>query len=262
MANPWFRLWGDMVNDPKWRTIARRSGQKISDVIAVYLHMLTCASNASERGCTEGWNSEDVASALDIEIEQVEAIRESMQGRVLDGDCLTGWERRQPAREDEGAAARAKAWREKQKAPKEQQQTPPNAPERKQTLKEIREEEIREEGKKHAAVPKYSALDDLVSNGVERRIACDWLAVRRSKKAAPTKTAIDGVLRELGKAGFSPADGIRLCSERAWARFNPDWLQSKGQPSRAHPHGTGQLSKPGQVTAVNAMKWLAEQDAS
>lgn len=137
MANPWFRLWSDMINDPKWRTIARSSGQKIGDVIATYIHMLTAASNATERGRTEGWNDEDVATALDIETSQVEAIRKAMQGRVLDGDYLLGWEKRQPIKED-GAAERARAWREAKKATKEQEETQPNATERNRTTDEMR----------------------------------------------------------------------------------------------------------------------------
>lgn len=138
MATPWFRLWTDMVNDPKWRTISRASGERIGDVIAVYLHMLTCAANATERGRTQGWSDEDVATALDLEIAQVTKIREAMQGRVLDGDYLRGWEKRQPKREDEGSSHRAKAWREAQKAKQEEEaerdRTRPNASERKTTL--------------------------------------------------------------------------------------------------------------------------------
>src|ERR1700745_3497160 len=116
MASHWVRLWSDMPNDPKWRTIARASKQSIGNVIAVYVHMLTCASgaNANERGRTIGWSDEDIASALDLETESVTAIREPMQGRVLSGDYLAGWEKRQPIKED-GAAERAKTWREKQK---------------------------------------------------------------------------------------------------------------------------------------------------
>ena len=115
MATPWCRLWADMPNDPKWRTIARVSGQRIGDVISTYVHMLICASNATERGRTQGWNDEDVATALDLNTEQVTSIREAMEGRVLDGDYLAGWNKRQAMREDESAAARAKAWREEQK---------------------------------------------------------------------------------------------------------------------------------------------------
>lgn len=114
MANSWLRLWHDMPTDPKWRTIARASGQTIGNVMSVYIHLLVCASNAIERGRTQSFNSEDVASALDIDTEQVERIVAAMQGRVLDGDLVKGWETRQVARED-GSAERSKAWREAKK---------------------------------------------------------------------------------------------------------------------------------------------------
>lgn len=83
------------------------------------------------------------------------------------------------------------------------------------------------------AAPKYSALDDLINFGVEKQIAVDWLAVRKTKKLASTKTAIDGVLREIGKAGMSADDGLRICCERGWAGFNPSWVAQ--QPARASP---------------------------
>lgn len=129
MANQWLRLWHDMPTDPKWRTISKASGQRIGDVMAVYVHLLVCASNATERGRTQSFNSEDVASALDIDTEQVEQIITAMQGRVLEGDLLKGWESRQVARED-GSAQRSKAWREAQKAASERT---PNAAERNRT---------------------------------------------------------------------------------------------------------------------------------
>lgn len=148
MANQWLRLWHDMPNDPKWRTIARVSKQSIGNVIAVYMHLLVNASNASERGRTENVCSEDIASALDIETEQVDAILSAMQGRVMDGELISGWHKRQPERED-GAAERAKAWREAKKAekqaPENADQTQPNASERKQTLdKDKSREELKE----------------------------------------------------------------------------------------------------------------------
>lgn len=147
MATPWFRVWSDMANDPKWRTIARISKQSIGNVIATYIHMLTCASNASLRGVTQGWCDEDVATALDIETSQVEAIRDAMQGRVRDGDYLTGWEKRQPVREDLGAADRVRRAREKKKEEHvgNGSVTQCYAVLRKDTIEEIREEEIREE---------------------------------------------------------------------------------------------------------------------
>ena len=129
MANQWLRLWHDMPNDPKWRTIARVSKQPITAVIAVYIHILVNASNATERGRTQNVCHEDLASALDLDTEQVDAIISAMQGRVLDGDMVSGWSKRQVERED-GSAERSKRWREAQK---EINRTQPNATERNRT---------------------------------------------------------------------------------------------------------------------------------
>lgn len=101
MANLWLRLWHDMPTDPKWRTIARVSGQRISDVIAVYLHLLVDASRNVTRGHVTV-TAEDIASAIDVTEDVVTSILEAMQGRVIDGAVLTGWSARQPKREDAG----------------------------------------------------------------------------------------------------------------------------------------------------------------
>lgn len=122
----WVRLWHDMPTDPKWRTIARKSGQRVGDVIAVFNFLMVNASgNAVKRGTLSGFDIEDVATALDLSDADVEAIIAAMQGKVLDGDELTGWERRQPKRED-NSAERVKAYRDRKKSE-------PNASERTET---------------------------------------------------------------------------------------------------------------------------------
>ncbi|ECK2141164.1 hypothetical protein FQW43_15325 [Salmonella enterica subsp. enterica serovar Enteritidis] len=110
MANSWLRLWHDMPNDPKWRTIARKSNQRIGDVISVYLHVLVNVSSGGETACNAGVTqdvasgnedergriknlcADDIASSLDLETEQVELILAAMQGKVLDGDLVIGWQ--------------------------------------------------------------------------------------------------------------------------------------------------------------------------
>jgi len=120
----WVRLWQDMPTDPKWRVIARKSDQPVTAVISVFAMMLVNASaNAGERGILAGWVNEDVAAALDIGEADVAAIFEAMQGKVLDGYRLTGWERRQPSREDD-SLMRVRRHREKKK----RSVTPGNAP--------------------------------------------------------------------------------------------------------------------------------------
>jgi hypothetical protein len=79
------------------------------------------------------------------------------------------------------------------------------------------------------ALPKFSPLKHLLDLGVEQQIAADWLEVRKGKKAAPTMTAIDGVLKKLAEAGYSPSEGITMCAENNWARFEKEWLANKQQ---------------------------------
>lgn len=124
----WVRLWHDMPTDPKWRVIARRSGRSVSEVIAIFnFVMVNASANATERGRTHNLFADDIAAALDLEEPEVQAVLDAMQGKVMDGNRLSGWETRQPKREDE-SASRAKAWREAQKA--ERDRTQENATER------------------------------------------------------------------------------------------------------------------------------------
>jgi len=78
-----------MPTDPKWRVVAKRSGRPLSEVLAVFVWMMT----TSKEGELVAWNDEDVAAGLDMDCEHVVAIREAMQGKTLEGDHLTGWER-------------------------------------------------------------------------------------------------------------------------------------------------------------------------
>ncbi|MDR3591556.1 MAG: DnaD domain protein [Negativicutes bacterium] len=148
MINPWCRLWNDMPSDPKWRTIAKVSGQRIGDVIAVFNFLMVNANtNATERGRTHNFNPEDIASALDIDTDQIVRILEAMEGRVIDNGLLSAWKTRQPIRED-NSAERSKVWRLEQKIKEleerlkttERDQTQPNAEKRPEEDKEVDKE--------------------------------------------------------------------------------------------------------------------------
>lgn len=111
MANSWLRLWHEMPNDPKWRTIAKISNEPIPSVLSVYLHLLVSASQNTPRG-TVNVCPEDLSSALDISVESITRIIDAMADRVLAGDRLTGWDKRQPIRED-NSSNRTRNWRER-----------------------------------------------------------------------------------------------------------------------------------------------------
>jgi hypothetical protein len=88
----------------------------IANVLAVWDCMMNCASQATPRGELIGWDSEDIGALLEIEMAEVDAIHTAMQGKTLNGNRLTGWEKRQPKREreDQTAAVRkaAQRWRD------------------------------------------------------------------------------------------------------------------------------------------------------
>jgi uncharacterized protein YdaU (DUF1376 family) len=65
--------------------------------------------------------------------------------------------------------------------------------------------------------------------GVTDSVWQDWLKLRKAKKAAVTKTALDGIEREAGKAGISLQVALETCCERGWTGFKAEWMASKPQ---------------------------------
>lgn len=222
MANSWLRLWHDMPNDPKWRTIARVSKQSIPAVLSVYVHLLVIASNATERGRTQNVCSEDLASALDLDAEQIDAILAAMQGRVLDGDMVSGWAKRQVERED-GSAERAKRWREAQKEAKQAQA---NATERKRTPDKDTDTDIN---------PSSPGKPD---DGFEEF----W-------KAYPKRKAKGAAMKAWSKIK-AKADTLQaITTALAWQRTSADWTKDAGQ------------FIPYPASYLNAQGWLDEAPA-
>jgi hypothetical protein len=111
----WYRVWEGTPTDPKFRLIARKSGRHITWVLSVFQHMMDCANAASERGTLEGWADDIVAVCLDLETQDVAAIRTAMQGTLLNGNRLSGWDKRQRVSDD--VAGRVRRHREKAKTP-------------------------------------------------------------------------------------------------------------------------------------------------
>jgi uncharacterized protein YdaU (DUF1376 family) len=66
-------------------------------------------------------------------------------------------------------------------------------------------------------------------NGVTDSVWQDWLSLRKTKKAAVTQTAIDGIEREARKAGVSLQTALETCCARGWTGFKAEWLKDKGK---------------------------------
>lgn len=75
-------------------------------------------------------------------------------------------------------------------------------------------------------VPTLS-VSDLVAQGADERVATEFMALRKRKKAALTPLALEGMIREAGAAGISLTDAMRLCVESDWRGFKAAYVQSR-----------------------------------
>lgn len=64
--------------------------------------------------------------------------------------------------------------------------------------------------------------------GVPSDLLADWMVVRKTKRAGPlTATAVQGLLREAGKAGITAEAAVRFCCEVSWTGFNAGWYRDR-----------------------------------
>jgi len=228
MSMDWLRWYHGTMNDPKWRVISRRAKSSIPVVLSVWAAMLENASQAMPRGVLQGWNHDDVAAALDLEPEDVQAVYDSMQGKTLDGDILTGWGKRQPKREREDgtAADRKRAQREREKETGEPEShdpndsvTPSHAKSRQVTprLDEIREEETDRQTDAHD--PDLMTVGDVMQTCLEA-----------GARLNPAKPHTRQVASEIVAIGATPEDLREAIRKAQVAKQGDSWGLSYLRP--------------------------------
>lgn len=236
----WFRWHHGSVTDPKFQLVARKSGARLSDVLAIWAYVLEHASAADVRGEFGDMDTEAIDCLFGFDDGLTAAVLDQMavRGLVCDGS-VSSWTKRQPKREreDDKSTERSRAFRQKQRqeTPESDDATPCNAAQRQETP---REEESREEkntttslrsvvggARKRSPSEAVVSVDDLVGEGVDAQHAKDWFIVRKGKGAKSlTRTAWDAVKAEAEKAGMTPADAVKTAAERTWQGFRASWL--------------------------------------
>jgi hypothetical protein len=228
----WYRAYHDMHLDPKWRAVAMDAGCKVRDVVAVWVVMLNRASKAADRGTIAGWNDKVEGAAIDMTGDEVRAIREAMQGLVLNGDELINWSKYQPKRED-GASERAKAWRERNR-------TQANADEPERTLDKIREDKkelsnadaLERDARKPSPPPvarakpvKADQRGSRLPDGWE--LPDDWRAFAESLGIPPPVVAVEAdKFRDFWRAKAG-ADGRKLDWAGTWRNWCRRVMETK-----------------------------------
>ena len=90
---------------------------------------------------------------------------------------------------------------------------------------------ITKEKEKKAQAP--SAYADLLSD-VPKQVVDDWEKLRKAKKATVTRTAIESIVREAGKAGLTLEQALAECCARGWIGFKADWFTDKKSIGQRH----------------------------
>jgi hypothetical protein len=73
----------------------------------------------------------------------------------------------------------------------------------------------------------FNFLNSILALGVDKQIAKDWMSVRTKKKAANTLTAFNKIVSEINKSNLTANEIIKLCAEKSWVGFNPDWIKTE-----------------------------------
>ena len=156
----WFRWFEGSTTDPKFAVVARRTGQPVAFVIAVWAQILERASASKERGCIDGYDCEGADVSLGLPDGAACAIVQALKDKgLIDEYRVCKWEQRQPKREREPEPSGGSTGRVREHRAKKQKETDGNGAQRDETpcntmkrpvttrnnLEEIREEEKKEE---------------------------------------------------------------------------------------------------------------------
>jgi hypothetical protein len=206
MANPWFRLYAEFANDPKVQMLSETEQRRL-----VMLFCFRCNGHVTLQ-------DEEVAFQLRISNDEWLSTKANFlsKGFINTTNEVLNWDKRQFV--SDSSAARVAKHREKKKQECNVTVTPPDTD---------------TDTESNADKPKtFTPLAALISLGVSKKIASDWLKIRKAKKQVLTETALDGVVSEAAKAGLSMDAAIKKCCENSWAGFKASWLTNESKPSQ------------------------------
>ena len=253
----WLRWYHGAVSDDKWPLIARKSGQPVAIVIAIWAALLECASqDDSERGSVRSFDPESIDALLQIEDGTTQAVLDALscgkKPRIADGR-IVNWSKRQPLRErdDDKSTERVRQHRERQKVLQGKQNCDCNANvtpvERQETP---RSDKIREEKSKEINTTRACARESIPSEPQQK-----------PKKAALT-TAMEDFPRFWDAY---PKKAGKALAEKAWAKANgtkppiENLLEILARFKQSHEWGKdGGQFIPYPATWLNQRRWEDE----
>lgn len=81
----------------------------------------------------------------------------------------------------------------------------------------------------------FKFFDSLISLGVDKDIASDWLKVRKTKRLTNTETAFKNFIIEVEKSKKDINFILTKCVVNSWGGFKAEWLQNENQQMTSKP---------------------------
>jgi len=220
MANPWFRLYAEILHDSKVQILSEALRWRY-----VALLCLQCD------GAFKNKPDDEIALSLRVTVEAwLETKKLFIQRKLLSTDgAIESWEKRQYISDltDPTAAQRQKRYREKKRHVRNATVTSRLPESDTDSDTESEKNKHKPRAKKSSRASVSLSVHDLINKGVEEQIAQDWFQIRKTKKASLTLTALNAIEKEAAQLGISLNEAIKTCCERGWIGFKSAWVQTE-----------------------------------
>ena len=227
MAGDWIKMRSNLWDDPRVAKLCDMTGQSEAAVIGGLYWLWASADQHSEDGIMSGLTlraidrktgitgfGEALVSAgwLADHPEGVRIVRfEEHNGRSAKRRCSESV-RKMSARDADKTKTHCGI-----DADELQQSCAPREREEKENKKQDQKQKI-------DRASRFDAQAHLVSIGIDPVIASDWVSHRKTLKATPSLTAIDGIATEADRAGISLSAALAMCCQRGWRGFKAGWI--------------------------------------
>ena len=117
----WYKLSPGLAQNAKLAAIARRTGLRRGDMLALWISLMDHASEAAERGSVLDIDPEEIAATLEFDPAAVKTALAALRDKamILPGGMLSGWSRNQKLSTHRTRAHRARVAASLVKPPEE-----------------------------------------------------------------------------------------------------------------------------------------------
>ncbi len=268
MAGDWIKMRGNLWDDPRVAKLCDITDQGEAAVIGGLYWLWATADQHTENGIMPGLTLRSIDRKTGIPGFADALIQIGWLTDHADGVCIVNFE------EHNGASAKRRSLDAQRKANVRAMsasdadttrtdigQNAPSCGAREEKRREDTSSTVVEDKRSPRSRPAVRPED------VPESVWTDFQALRKTKRAPLTTTALEGIAREAAKASMSLADVLALCCTRGWQGFKADWVAKPGmKPTVAMPQPLSfaerdEMNRRRRWEEMTGRKWPTEGDA-